>query len=167
MELGLNRAVGSVAGGCEGCPEPSLSGERPRIGIPCNWPDRAKGKSRISITGLRKTDHCSLIGLPKPTGRLPVFCCLKNIEIADSLMCTKPHSVYKGVGAVKNLFKHTPTLASRERRQGRADGFCRAVHRQTLDAADGSPHSRRTKRSFVLNQDSFAGVRIHAFCLGG
>ena len=47
-------------------------------------------------------------------------------------------SVYNGVGVVKNFFKHTLTFASRERRPGRSDRFCRTVHRQTLDAADGS-----------------------------
>jgi hypothetical protein len=51
-------------------------------------------------------------------------------------------SVYNGVGVVKNFFKHTPTSASRKRRPGRFDGFCRTVHRQTLDAADGSLPSR-------------------------
>jgi hypothetical protein len=53
----------------------------------------------------------------------------------------EPVSVYNGVGVVKNFFKHTPTFASRERRQGRSDRFCRTVHRQTLDAADGSLQS--------------------------
>ena len=37
-----------------------------------------------------------------------------------------------------------------ERRQGRADGFCRTVHRQTLDAAPDRHNRVQTKRSFVL-----------------
>jgi hypothetical protein len=56
-----------------------------------------------------------------------------------------PDSVYNDVGVVKNFFnffKHTPTFASRKRRQGRSDRFCRTVHRQTLDAADDSLQSR-------------------------
>ncbi len=42
----------------------------------------------------------------------------------------------------RDSLKHTPTSASRKRRQGRFDRFCRTVHRQTLDAADGSLPSR-------------------------
>jgi Zn-dependent protease len=52
---------------------------------------------------------------------------LEGVRVADVMTrdCPiageKPHSVYNGVGVVKNVFKHTPTFASRKRRQGRSD----------------------------------------------
>jgi hypothetical protein len=66
--------------------------------------------------------------------------------------------VFVSFATLRCFSSDTRSFASRERRQGRADGFCRTVHRQTLDAADGfATIASGTKRSFVLNQDSYAG----------
>ncbi len=40
--------------------------------------------------------------------------------------------MYNVVGVVKRFSRHTGTSASRERSQGRSDGFCRTVYRRPL-----------------------------------
>src|ERR1700739_4721241 len=68
----------------------------------------------------------------------------------------KASAVYNGVGAVKNFFKHTPTLRAGSGVKGGPTVFVGPFIARPFTLRTARYSRVRTKRSFVLTRDSFA-----------